>query len=215
MADRHIYLVRHGQREPGEGPDSFGPALTSLGRQQANLAARRLATLAIDVIHTSSFRRATQTAQVIAGQFPGASVHPSRLLWECVPALPEFAVDWYKNHPDRGGVSLPLRMLPWIGLWEDDTDWAEIESGFEQANQAWEKYFIPIHGMDRHEVIVCHGNILRYFVMRALQVPPEAWIKTDVYNCAISEVIIREDGEMLLLSHNDHGHLPPEMKTFN
>lgn len=215
MAERHLYLVRHGQREPGAGPDTFGPALTSLGRQQAGLTARRLSALAIDVIHTSSFRRATQTAQVIAGQFPNVSIHPSRLLWECIPALPEFAIEWYKNRPEREGVSLPLRMLPWIGLWEEDTEWQEIEAGFEQANQAWQKYFIPVKGQDRHEIIVCHGNLLRYFVARALQVPPEAWIHTDIYNSAISEVVIRGDGELLLLSHNDHGHLPPEMRTFN
>ncbi len=215
MADRHIYLVRHGQREPGEGPDSFGPALTPIGRQQASLTAKRLAALPIDAIHTSSFRRATQTAQIVAGQMPNVPIHPSRVLWECIPALPDYAIEWHKEHPKLGDVSLPLKMLPWIGLWAEDTDWKQIESGLEQAEQAWEKYFIPARGFERHEIIICHGNILRFFVMRALQAAPEAWVNTDIYNCGISEVVVRGDGERMLISHNDHGHLPLEMRTFS
>jgi serine/threonine-protein phosphatase PGAM5 len=214
MAERHIYLVRHGQREPGDGADTLGPALTAMGRQQAALAAERLSALEIDVIHTSSFRRTTQTAQIIAAQFPNVSIRPSRLLWECIPALPDYAIEWHQDHPTLGEASLPLKMLPWIGLWSDDTNWEQVEAGFEQAQQAWQKYFTPARGIDRHEIIVCHGNILRYFVMCALQAPPEAWINTDIYNCGISEVVIKEFGEVMLLSHNDHGHLPPEMKTF-
>ena len=27
------------------------------------------------------------------------------------------------------------------------------------------------------DVLVCHGNVIRYFVCRALQFPPDAWLK--------------------------------------
>jgi serine/threonine-protein phosphatase PGAM5 len=216
MAVRHIYLVRHAQREPTTGPDEFGPGLSLLGWKQAHLTARRLARLKIDVIHTSSLRRTMETARIIAVEFPDVPIHPSSLLWECIPAMPDFAVEWHKAHPnvDTDAIKIPPEVKPWVGLWDEDTSVKEIEDGFEQARQAWLKYFVPSRGKDRHDIIVCHGNILRYFVMRALIVPPEAWQNTDMYNCGLSEIVIEGDGRIMLLSHNDHGHLMPEgMKT--
>jgi len=215
MAVRHIYLVRHAQREPVAGPDSFGPGLSLLGWKQAHQTARRLSSLKIDVIHTSSLRRTMETARIIAVEFSDIPIHPSPLLWECIPAMPEFAVEWYKTHQnvDTSTIKIPPEVTPWVGLWGDDTSVKEIEAGFEQAKQAWLKYFIPARGKDRNDILVCHGNILRYFIMRALMVPPEAWMNADMYNCGISEIVIESNGRIMLLSHNDSGHLPPEMKT--
>ena len=217
MAVRHIYLVRHAQREPVAGPDEFGPGLSLLGWKQAHLTARRLSTLKTDVIHTSSLRRTMETARIIAVEFSDLPIRPSPLLWECIPAMPDFAVEWHKTHlnMDTSTIKIPPEITPWVGLWTDETSVREIEEGFEQARQAWQKYFVPARGKDRHDIIVCHGNILRYFVMRALMVPPEAWRNTDIYNCGISEIVIEADGRIMLLSHNDVGHLPPEMKTFS
>ena len=217
MAVRHIYLVRHAQREPVAGPDSFGPGLSLLGWKQAQLTARRLATINADVIYTSSLRRTMETARIIALQFADIPIRPSPLLWECIPAMPDYAIAWQKAHlnTDTSTIKVPPEITPWVGLWNDDISEREIDEGFDQARQAWQKYFIPARGKDRHDVIVCHGNILRYFVMRALIVPPEAWRNTDIYNCGISEIVIESDGRIMLLSHNDNGHLPPEMKTFN
>ena len=217
MAVRHIYLIRHAQREPVAGPDSFGPGLSLLGWKQAHLTARRLAALKIDVIYTSSLRRTMETARIIALEFSDIPIRPSPMLWECIPAMPDYAISWHKSHlnMDTSALKIPPEITPWVGLWNDDTTEREIDEGFEQARQAWQKYFVPARGKDRHDVIVCHGNILRYFVMRALLVPPEAWRNTDIYNCGISEIQIESDGRIMLLSHNDSGHLPGEMKTFN
>jgi broad specificity phosphatase PhoE len=217
MGVRHIYLVRHAQREPVAGPDEFGPGLSLLGWKQALLTARRLAPLKIDVIHTSSLRRTMETARIIALEYTDIPIRPSPLLWECVPAVPEYAMTWHKAHPnvDTSAIRIPAQMTPWVGLWSDDTNLQEIEAGFEQAKAAWQKYFIPARGKDHNDIIVCHGNIMRYFVMRALMVPPEAWCNTDLYNCGISEIVIGDDGRIMLLSHNDNGHLPAEMKTLS
>lgn len=215
MPVRHIYLVRHAQREPSAGPDVYGPGLSLLGWKQAHLTARRLATLKIDVIHTSSLRRTMETARIIALEFIDIPIRPSELLWECIPAVPEHAMQWHRAHPnlDEGIVKIPPKMTHWVGLWSSDTQLSEIEAGFEQADAAWQKYFVPSKGKDRHDVIVCHGNLMRYFVLRALMAPPELWQNTDIYNCGITEIIVESDGRAMLLSHNDNGHLPIEMKT--
>jgi broad specificity phosphatase PhoE len=217
MGVRHIYLVRHAQREPVAGPDAYGPGLTLLGWKQAHLTARRLSTVKIDVIYTSSLRRAMETARIIALEFENIPIRPSQLLWECIPAIPDYALEWHKKHEhvDPDTIRLPAEMKPWVGLWGEDTTIKEIEEGFAQAQAAWEKYFIPARGKDRNDIIVCHGNLMRYFVMRALQVPAEAWNNTDLYNCCINEIVIKNDGKIMLLSHNDNGHLPDEMKTLS
>ena len=215
MAVRHVYLVRHAQREPTVGPDAYGPGLTLLGWKQAHQTARRLSPLKIDVIYTSSLRRTMETARIIALEFDGIPIRPSTLLWECIPAIPEYALEWHRKHEhvDIDSIKIPTEMKPWVGLWGEEIGLKEMEEGFAQAQAAWEQYFTPTRGKDRHEVIVCHGNLMRYFVMRALMVPPEAWCNTDLYNCGISEITINTDGKTMLFSHNDHGHLPDEMKT--
>lgn len=65
------------------------------------------------------------------------------------------------------------------------------------------------------EIIVGHVNVFRYFVMRALQLPPEAWLRLRGDNCSITELIIRPNGVVVLARFGDTGHLPIEMCTFH
>ena len=48
----------------------------------------------------------------------------------------------------------------------------------------------------RHEydIIVCHMNVIRYFVLRALQLPPEAWLRLGGFNGSITHLTIRPSG---------------------
>ena len=43
------------------------------------------------------------------------------------------------------------------------------------------------------DVLVCHGNVIRYFVMRGLQLPPEAWLRQSLNNGSITQMYIRDD----------------------
>jgi broad specificity phosphatase PhoE len=214
MAIRHLYLVRHGQREPGLGLDELGPSLTVLGWKQANQAARRLAALEMDAIYTSSLRRTMETAQVLAvPQANEIPIRPSRLLWECVPAMPELVLEWFKEHPDPDVGRMPVEIQPWRSVFLEVQELEQVQGDFEQARQAWEKYFIPAKGQDRREIIVGHGNLIRYFVMRALQAPPENWINLSIYNCSICQIDIEPSGRPILVSHNDTGHLHADQLT--
>jgi serine/threonine-protein phosphatase PGAM5 len=48
----------------------------------------------------------------------------------------------------------------------------------------------------RHEfeIIVCHANVIRYFLCRALQLPPEAWLRFCPFNCSLTYLTIRPTG---------------------
>jgi broad specificity phosphatase PhoE len=192
MSERTIYLIRHGRHDwQSPPPDEFEGGLTDLGREQAALTGKRLRALPIDAIHHSTLRRARETAAIIAAQFPGVPIRASEALCECIPYVSDtLRRRWFSAMAER-----------------------EIEEGGRQARRAFDQYFKRARGADRREIIVCHGNIIRYFACRVLQAPPEAWVNADMNNCGITEVHIEPSGWMRLVSHNDTGHLSYEMRT--
>ncbi len=119
--------------------------------------------------------------------------HPPVFDWECIPHVP---------------AKLAAKAEKYSA--------AVLKRDQEQATAAFARYFQPSHdAADRHEVIVCHGNLIRYFVCRTLQVTLDAWVNMDTHNCGMSTIQIQPDGECLLLSFNDVGHLPAHLLTFN
>ena len=68
---------------------------------------------------------------------------------------------------------------------------------------------------EEYIVFICHQNIIRYFVCRALQLPPEAWLRFRGSNCGITEIIISDDGRVSLEKFADVGHLPVTHHTFH
>ena len=65
----------------------------------------------------------------------------------------------------------------------------------------------------RCEIIVCHGNVIRYCALRALQLPPEAWLRLMVPNASITTITITADGDALLSGLGDAGHLSAQDVT--
>ena len=44
---------------------------------------------------------------------------------------------------------------------------------------------------DSVDVVCCHANVIRYFVMRALQLPPEAWLRVSLTHASITLLQVR------------------------
>ena len=70
----------------------------------------------------------------------------------------------------------------------------------------------PKHEFD---ILVCHGNLIRYFMCRALQIPPEAWLRLSVFNCSISYIMIKPNGYVSCRMIGDIGHLGYKETTFS
>lgn len=66
---------------------------------------------------------------------------------------------------------------------------------------------------DRTELVVCHGNLIRYLVCLALDVPYARWMRMTSHHCAITRVLVRGSGSVRLCSYNETAHLPPDMIT--
>jgi serine/threonine-protein phosphatase PGAM5 len=193
----------------------LGLGITDTGKIQAEFTGERISLIPVNTIYYSTLRRAAETAKIIAKYIPNTRAQGSQLLWECIPYLPGDFITWYKVNRSRiteDRVTTPLQMAPWLNLWSPDTPWDLIEKGFAQAEQAWTHFFRSSRD-ERHEVLVCHGNILRYFMVRALQAPLETWINSEINNCGISEFTVNPGGEVTLVSHNDTGHLPVPIRT--
>ncbi|XP_003744265.1 serine/threonine-protein phosphatase PGAM5, mitochondrial [Galendromus occidentalis] len=188
-AIRHILLVRHGQYLSSKATDPERK-LTSLGREQADLTGRRLKALGIkfDRIVNSTMTRATETADIICNHISGPR-EKCNLIREGAPCQPE------------------PKLLAWQPAEKDFfQEGAVIEAGFR-------KYFHradPEQKTDSYELLVCHANVIRYFVCRALQLPPEAWLRFSLNNGSITWVSIHPTGKVLVRCIGDSGYMPPD-----
>jgi len=190
-AFRTLYLIRHGfydyhdKRNP-----EVGKALVPLGVTQTRLVGNRLRALPVrfSVIYSSTFTRARETALVIRQELDGLELIESKLLSECTPPT------WRKDVMA-------------------DYDRAVVTACKDQLEAAFAKFFVPSLEGARHEVLVCHGNVIRYFVTRVLGVDPLSWLGMSIGNCSLTVVRINSDGTMKLLSFGDVGHIPPNLQT--
>ena len=192
---RTLYLVRHGQyANIDTSDDDAQHVLTPLGREQAAQTGRRLAALLagtpVRCVTHSTMSRAAETAALVAEALPGVPLVPCALLREGAPARPE---------PDNWK---PLEKDVWA-------DGARIEAAFRAHFRRAEP------GEPPAEVIVCHGNVIRYSALRALQLPPEAWLRLGLANGSITKVVLRADGGVSVHCLGDSGHFEPKLITFN
>jgi broad specificity phosphatase PhoE len=71
MANRLLYLARHGESEAAQAANPGDGELTAIGRQQSELLGKRLHGIPFAAIHHSPWTRAVQTAAIVAEHLPG------------------------------------------------------------------------------------------------------------------------------------------------
>ena len=65
------------------------------------------------------------------------------------------------------------------------------------------------------EILVGHGNVIRFFFCRALQLPPEAWLRISAFNCSITYLMIYPNGYVSCRMMGDVGHLGYDNTSFS
>jgi len=190
---RTIYLIRHGEYNQDDERDAFtGRELTQLGIVQARLLSTRLKSMPVEFtsLTSSTMTRARQTAMILNQEFPELDFMQDSLLCECTPPT------WRKDI--MAGV-----------------DTTEKELCVTNIEWAFNKYFIPSPDEnDRHDLIVCHGNVIRYLVTKVLNVNTLSWLEMSITNCSLTIVRILPDGRKKLDTFSDYGHIPENMRTF-
>ena len=102
--------------------------------------------------------------------------------------------------------------MGWAVTDEDfDKEGLRVQAGFKnhihRANEDAEASYTT--------VLVCHGNVIRYLVLKALQLDPEAWLRLAVYNGSITILEVRSNGFVSLRSLGDTGHFDPKDITYS
>jgi len=205
-ATRHLVLIRHGQYNL-EPEDDAERKLTELGRRQLHLTGQRLKELSCqsnikyDKIIVSNMTRALESADIIAESLPDVEreLPGDALLREGAPYPPE---------PPNWNIAKSKEQTA-KKLHNYFVDGPRIESAFR-------KYFRRAsyeQKEDSTEIVVCHANVIRYFAMRALQLPPEAWLRISLKNGSITLISISPRGKVSLRALGDAGHMPPDCLT--
>ena len=190
---RYLYLVRHGEQQDAEHGLPDGP-LSPRGVRQARAIAERLSGVPFDAVWTSPLKRAHETARIMAERMPAVEAEPSTLLVDCIPSGPT--------------PEMPHGYTPFFGRVTRD----EIEAGEAQMADAVAEWFTPSRG-DRHELLITHNFVIAWFVREALDAPAWRWMTLSQANCGLSIVRVRSAKEPALVTHNDLGHLAPELRT--
>ena len=85
----------------------------------------------------------------------------------------------------------------------------------DEPNPAADATIAPPKHQHNYEIIICHGNVIRYFFMRAMQLPPEAWLRLCTFNCSLTYFTIRPEGGVSCRLMGDIGHLDMDEVTFS
>lgn len=206
-----VVLIRHGQYEqspsnPGDDSltkDSYR-VLTSKGRVQASETGRRIQQMIdarllppIGFVYYSTMARASETSKIILEELKEPP--PTHKVSAC-SMLREGAV----CRPDPAFQS-----------------WEPSDEDFEKDNLRVAAGFAShLHRPDADKdasyttLLVCHGNVIRYFLLRAMQVDPSGWSRLAVYNASITRIDIYSDGGISVKGVGEVGHLPPDLVTY-
>lgn len=190
---RNLFLVRHGEYVHDAACDEeVGCGLDALGREQARLVAARLDGLPLTFtsLQSSPMTRARETAAVVAGHFPELAHRIEGDIRECTP---------------------PTRRQDVMA----DLEPGEAEACQAQLAAAAARLLVPATaGADENDIVVCHGNVIRWLVCRALEVDPQAWLGMSIANCSVTVIQVKADGTCKLVSFADSGHIPWSQTTY-
>lgn len=188
---REIVLVRHGHYVDDPAADEkIGPGLSPIGFAQARLVGARLRGELVrpDTLHVSPMQRARDTAAAIGAEFPGRTFDVIDDLAECTPPTRRAEV---MAHEKPGAAAACKARL----------------------DRVFATYFRPADGAARTELFVCHGNVIRYLVTRALGVDTEAWLEMSVGHASITRIRVEPDGRFKVIAVGDVGHIAPNLRT--
>lgn len=188
---RTLYLVRHGDYDANDPRDArTGKSLVPLGVAQARLVGARLRALPVRfaAFRASPLRRARETAELIAA---------------------ELAVPLPETEPNLEECTPPTRRREVVA---DETPEA-LAACRAQLERLFADWFRPAPEGERHELLVAHGNVIRYLVTRALGVDPTAWLEMSIGHASLTVIRVEPDGRFKVIAVGDVGHLPPSFQT--
>ena len=201
-----VVLVRHGASEAAVVGSRFplvdghsDPALSEVGRAQAEMVASGLAGDEFGGIFVSSLRRTHETAAPLAA---ATGLQP-RVIPELREVfLGDFEGGEYRIRAGRGDpiIQQVFAEERWDAIpngepWQDFG--ARVSAGIGQI--------VAAVGPNTSALAVVHGAVIGQLCRQATDSRPFAFVHSD--NGSVSRLVVLEDGRWLLRSFNDISHL--------
>ena len=162
--------------------DGPDPGLTLLGQRQARYSEAALRRERFDRVVSSPLVRARETCAEVVGP------------WKVKPVVVGILAEGVPTKVTSLGVTAKSAAA----------DRARFDEVFAT-------FFTPARG-DTSELLVCHGNLIRYLVAKALGVSARTWTKLVSNHCGITKIFVR-DTRLRVVSYNETSHLPPDAVT--
>ncbi len=189
----YLYLVRHGEQQDAEYGMPDGK-LSPRGTRQAEAIAARLSGVPFTGAWHSPLERAVDTARILTKRMPALESRPSALLMDCVPSGPT---------PD-----MPHAFESFFGSVTRE----EIEAGEAQMTDAVAEWLTPTQD-ERHDLLITHNFVIAWFVRETFGAAAWRWMGINQANCGLTIIRVRSAKPPVLITHNDLGHLPAELRT--
>ncbi|GMF42460.1 unnamed protein product [Phytophthora fragariaefolia] len=215
---KHFILVRHGHYINAHVPQvsDSKQVLSQMGRQQAELTGKclglahnRIPTRHDVTIYHSDMTRAVETAAIISKNFGEVSMNASPMLREGWPGTP------YSTDFPVGGAAAAARNNSAFDAMQERSrvdlermgkafNWFFTDSGKAQEESDEESYC----------VLVCHANLIRFFLCRALGVDPaNTWGHFEINHCGVTRIDVCANRPLKVIAVNETGHLPQSLIT--
>ncbi|KAG2786886.1 hypothetical protein PC129_g9973 [Phytophthora cactorum] len=214
---KHIILVRHGHYINAHVPQvsDSEQVLSQMGRQQAEqtgkclaMAHNRVPTRHDITVYHSDMTRAVETAAIISNNFGEVLLNPSPLLREGWPGMP------YSSHPSVGGAAGARDNSAYDAMQERSC------MDVERMQKAFNRFFLSSgEAQDESDeesycVLVCHANLIRFFLCRALGIDPaNTWGHFEINHCGITRIDVCDNRPIKVTAVNETGHLPQSLIT--
>jgi serine/threonine-protein phosphatase PGAM5 len=178
---RKLILVRHGQYE--NDPER----LTKVGRKQATFTATRLASEQKARVFSSDMPRAVETAKIIAGKLEARVTQKEFLREGVLPASKAEEKLWKWNSVERQ---------------------AALRENRKRADSAFR--FFAKRPVKKQEtcVVVAHGNVIRFWVCKALGIDERTWTRMQIKQGSITTLEMDSKGNWALLGFSEASHMP-------
>ncbi|KAF6203472.1 hypothetical protein GE061_001803 [Apolygus lucorum] len=180
--------------------ESDAPSMTALGESQAQALVRFLVDwlgweewLPNTTIVHSPLKRSRKLAKIISKEMATIPVRELELLEEGLPTA--------RSPPPMDDPVSPNKV---------HTDYPRMEAGFRAL------FYRPAPTQKEQsvEIVLAHPNVIRYFVCRALQLPPEAFSRFSLKHASMTRIEIFGNGVVNVVSVGDTGYLTPDKFTF-
>lgn len=217
MGLRVLHFIRHGQYHVARHHPDHGH-LTGLGRRQAATLAATYQGFPATAVHVSTLTRAQESAEPIVAALGEVPRYNRHLLREMIPAATTEQVRSMRifRALSSNEILAALTLEPELRRFADEefADLAGVPVERSRGYRVAELLFrAPRRDGEHHELVISHGNLIRFLVCALLGAPPENWLALDIHHASITRIAINDRGEPVLESFNETMHLPPDLVT--